>query len=92
MVTAIVLINVKRGMIPETVQWLVEMPGVAEAYSVAGPYDVVAIIRVAENEKLSELVTKKMVELDGIERTTTLFAFEAFSKYDLERMFSIGID
>jgi len=92
MVNAIVLINAERNRIPETVAALAEMPGVAEVYSVAGPYDIVAIIRVKENERLAELVTNKMLKLSGIERTNTLIAFEAFSKFDLERMFSIGME
>jgi hypothetical protein len=33
-----------------------------------------------------------MLKLDGIEKTTTLIGFKAYSNYDLERMFSIGID
>jgi len=91
MVNAIVLIQAKRDMIPETVDTLVEMDGVAEVYSVAGEYDIVAIIRVKENEQLAELVTRRMLKVEGIEKTSTLIAFEAFSKHDLERMFSIGM-
>ena len=92
MVNAIILINAVRNKIPETVSALAELPGVAEVYSVAGQYDIVAIIRVKENEQLAELVTKKMLKLEGIERTSTLIAFEAFSKFDLERMFSLGME
>jgi DNA-binding Lrp family transcriptional regulator len=92
MVTAIVLINTRRDKIPETVQALVDLPGVAEVYSVAGEYDVAAIIRVKENEQLADLVTRRMLKLDGIERTHTLIAFESFSKFDLDRMFAIGMD
>jgi DNA-binding Lrp family transcriptional regulator len=92
MVNAIILINAVRNKIPETVAALAELPGVAEVYSVAGQYDVVAIIRVKENEQLAELVTKKMLKLEGIERTSTLVAFESFSKFDLERMFSLGME
>jgi DNA-binding Lrp family transcriptional regulator len=92
MVTAIVLINAKRDRIPETVHALVELPGVAEVYSVAGQFDIAAIIRVQRNEQLADLVTRNMLKLEGIERTHTLIAFESFSKYDLERMFSIGMD
>ena len=91
MVTAIVLINSRRDKIPETVQALVDLPGVAEVYSVAGQYDIAAIIRVKENEQLADLVTRKMLKLEGIEKTNTLIAFDSFSKFDLERMFSIGM-
>ncbi len=92
MVTAIVLIEARRDKIPETVERLVEMNGVTEVYSVAGQYDIVAIIRVKENEQLADLVTRQMLKLEGIEHTNTLVAFEAFSKHDLERMFSIGME
>jgi DNA-binding Lrp family transcriptional regulator len=92
MVTAIVLINANRDMINETAQKLVDLHGVSEVYSVAGAYDLIAIIRVAENERLAELVTEEMLKLDGIEQTVTLIAFKAYSKHDLERMFSIGLE
>ena len=39
MVTAIVLINARRDAVNETAQALVELDGVAEVYSVAGPWD-----------------------------------------------------
>ena len=90
MVTAIVLIVAKRDRIPETTQALLELPGVCEVYSIAGNWDIAAIIRVNENDQLADLITRKMLKLEGIEKTTTLIALEVFSKYDLERMFSIG--
>lgn len=92
MITAVVLINAKRDKIPETVESLVGLAGVTEVYSVAGPYDIAAIIRVRQNEQLADLVTQKMLKLEGIEKTTTLIAFAAHSRYDLERMFSLGME
>ncbi|OGP59117.1 MAG: AsnC family transcriptional regulator [Deltaproteobacteria bacterium RBG_13_61_14] len=92
MVTAVVLIHARRDRISETTQALLELKGVCEVYSVAGDWDIAAIIRVKENEQLADLVTRQMLKLEGIEKTTTLIAFEAFSKYDLERMFSIGAE
>lgn len=92
MVSAIVLINAKRDKIPETTQALVKLPGVTEVFSVAGNYDIAAIIRVKDNLDLADLVTKKMLKLEGIEKTNTLIAFEVFSKFDLERMFSLGLE
>ena len=53
-------------------------------------YDLVAIIRVADNEALARVVTEHMLKVSGITKTETLIAFQAFSKHDLERMFSIG--
>ena len=92
MVTAFVLANVKRTAINETAQNLLKMKGVTEVYSVAGDWDLVVTIRVAENEQLSELITNHLLKLDDIIRTTTLIGFRAFSNYDLDRMFSIGAD
>jgi DNA-binding Lrp family transcriptional regulator len=91
-VTAIILINARRDKIPETTQALAGLPGVSEVYSIAGPYDIAAIIRVRENQELADLVTKKMLKIDGIEKSTTLIAFEVLSKFDLERMFSLGLE
>lgn len=92
MVTAIVLISAKRDRINETAEKLVELDGVSEVYSVAGPYDLAAVIRVRENQQLADLVTGEMVKLDGIEDTMTLIAFKAYSRHDLERLFSIGLE
>jgi hypothetical protein len=40
---------------------------------------------------MAEVVTGKMLAVPGIIRSETLIAFRAFSKHDLEAMFSIGI-
>ncbi|HWE62724.1 MAG TPA: Lrp/AsnC ligand binding domain-containing protein [Chloroflexota bacterium] len=90
MITAILLCTVNRQHIPETAQALLEIPEVSEVYSVAGDYDLVAIVRVRKHEDLAEVVTARLASLDAIMRTNTLIAFRAFSHHDLERLFSIG--
>ena len=40
---------------------------------------------------VAELVTDKMHSVAGIANSETLIAFKAFSKHDLEAMFSIGL-
>ncbi len=92
MVTAFVLINCRREMIQETANALTQMAGVAEVYSVAGQFDLVAIVRVKGNEEVADVVTGHLLRLQGIERTQTLISFRAYSKYDLDRMFSVGMD
>ena len=47
MVSAVVLLKIDRGMINTVADTLAEMEGVSEVYSVAGRYDLVAVIRVA---------------------------------------------
>jgi len=92
MVTAIVLVNVKRDAVNETAQALVKLDGVAEVYSVAGPWDLVVMVRVRSNDEMADVITNHMLKLESIEKTTTLIAFKAYSKHDLECMFSIGMD
>ena len=91
MVTAMILINTERRQVAAVAEALVEIEGISEVYSVSGNYDLVAIIRVAANEDLAELVTGKMVEIDGITHTETMLAFKVFSRHDLESMFAIGM-
>jgi DNA-binding Lrp family transcriptional regulator len=91
MVTAFILCNVERDKIAEAAQQLLSFEGVAEVYSVAGPYDLVAVARVRQNEDLSRVVTEDLVHIKGITRTTTLIAFRQYSKFDLERMFGLGM-
>ena len=90
MVTAIVLMNVTRGQVNSMATALAEIEGISEVYSVGGRFDLVVIIRVASNEAMAELVTSRLAQLEGIEHTETLLAFQSFSKHDLESMFSIG--
>ncbi len=89
MVTSIILLNVKRNRVNEIAEQLAGMKGVSEVYSVTGNYDLVAMIRVKTNEDLAELVTGHLVNIDGIEKTDTMLAFKAYSKHDLEAMFSV---
>lgn len=92
MVTSIVLINCERAHINDVSQKLLEFEGVTEVFSVAGQYDLVAILRVSNNDQIAELVTEKVLGIPGISRTETLIAFKVFSKYDLEHMFAIGAE
>ena len=92
MVSSVVLLNVAHGRINEVAERLAGLPGISEVYSVAGRYDLVAIVRVHDNEALADLVTEQMLHIDGIVNSETLIAFRVFSRHDLESMFSIGID
>lgn len=91
MVTAIILINAERTKINEVAEKLAEMDGISEAYSVSGKYDLVAIARVPSNDDLADLVTKKLLSIDSILKSETMLAFKAFSRHDLEAMFTVGM-
>lgn len=90
MVTAIVLLNVERNKVNAVAEKLAGMKGISEVYSVAGEYDLAAVIRVRDNETLADLVTTHMLKVDGITKSKTLISFRVYSKHDLEGMFSIG--
>lgn len=90
MTHAIVLIAAERTALVTLGGVLADEEGVAEAYSVTGEWDFVAIVRVAEHEALADVVTARIGQLEGVTRTQTMVAFEVFSRHDLEAMFSIG--
>lgn len=89
MVTFIILLNVKSNKITEIAEQLADLPEISEVYSVTGNYDLVVIVRTRSNDDVAELVTNRLGMIDGIEQTDTMLAFKAFSKHDLESMFSI---
>ncbi len=90
MTHAIVLIEAERQAIKTLGSALADVEGVAEAYSVTGEWDFVAILRVRDPQGVAEVVTRRFTALEGIRRTHTLVAFEVFSQHDLEALFSIG--
>ena len=92
MVTAIVLLHTEPGTVTDAAEGLARLDGVAEVYSVAGEWDLVVIVRVKRNEDLADLITSSISKAPGVMSTETLIAFRAYSRYDLERMFSIGMD
>jgi DNA-binding Lrp family transcriptional regulator len=87
---AIVLIRAARSALATLGGELADIDGVAEAYSVTGDWDFVAILRLREPDQLASVVTNGIARLSGVERTQTMVAFEAFSRHDLEALFSIG--
>jgi len=92
MVSAVILLSVEKTRVNEVAEQLVDLPGITEVYSVAGQYDLVAVARVRDNDAIADAVTRQMLKIEGILRSETLIAFRVFSRYDLERIFSIGAE
>jgi DNA-binding Lrp family transcriptional regulator len=90
MTHAVVLIEAERDALSTLGSELADIEGVAEAYSVTGQWDFVAIVRVPDHEQLADVVTDHIGALSGVARTQTMVAFAAFSRHDLEALFSIG--
>jgi DNA-binding Lrp family transcriptional regulator len=91
MVTAILLMKVQRGKVIEVAEALAGLAGISEVYSVAGRFDLVAILRVQQTEDMANVVTKEVVKVPGIVETETLTAFRAYSRHDLDAAFSLGL-
>jgi DNA-binding Lrp family transcriptional regulator len=92
MVTAIVLMTIDRGKVAMVAAALLEIQAISEVYSVAGPYDLVAVIRVTRHDDLNDLVTGRLAAIEGIASTQTLVAFRCYSRKDLQAMWDIGLD
>jgi len=92
MVNAIVLLNVQSDRINQVAEELVELDGISEVYSVAGQYDLVAMIRARNDEQVASLVTEQLLRVEGLLSSETLIAFRTFSRHDLDGMFSVGLD
>jgi len=91
-ITAFVMLTVEPGRVKPLAEELLRVKGVAEVYSVAGPYDLIAIVRVREHDQLSELVTETISSHAGIVGTETVVAFRAFSNRDLDAVWDIGVN
>ncbi|MEB3980785.1 Lrp/AsnC ligand binding domain-containing protein [Mycobacterium sp. 663a-19] len=92
MITAFVMIVAANEGLTELAERLVDLDGVYEVYSVTGEFDVIAVVRVAEFDRVAELVTGEISKLPHVLDTRTYIAFRAYSRLDLEAMFSIGAD
>lgn len=89
MVAGLVLIRAAREHIASAARAVADIDGVAEVYSVSGEWDLVAIIRVPEWERIADVVTEQLARVEGLERTTTLVAFRVFSRKDIAGAFDI---
>ena len=84
MISAVILIEAEPVHVTDLAEQLVELDGVAEAYSVTGEYDLVAILRVKEQDELAKVVTNGIAKLTGVQRTHTLVAFKVYRAADYD--------
>ncbi len=92
MVTAVVLIKAQTDKVSALAEQMAELEGVSEVFSVAGQYDLVALVRVRENDDLARVISDQVRKLPGIVSSETLIAFKVYSKQDIEAAFSLGLD
>lgn len=92
MVTAVVLIKAQTDRVTSLAEQMADIEGVSEVFSVAGQYDLVALVRVRENEDLARVISDRLRKLPGMVSSETLIAFKVYSKKDLEAAFALGLD
>lgn len=92
MVAALVMIKAQTDKVGELASALTEIEGVSEVFSVAGQWDLVAIVRVRDNDDLATVVTDRIRKVPGIVGSETLIAFRTYSRREVEAGFSLGIE
>ena len=71
MIAAYILIQTETGQAAVVAAALRDLPGVWEAASLAGPYDVIARAQARDIDELAKFVTSRVQALDGVSRTMT---------------------
>jgi len=92
MVAALVMIKAQTDKVSALAESLAEIDGVSEVFSVAGQWDLVAIVRTRDNDTLAGVVTDRIRKLPGIAGSETMIAFRTYSRRELEAGFSLGVD
>ncbi|HVU32086.1 MAG TPA: Lrp/AsnC ligand binding domain-containing protein [Opitutaceae bacterium] len=90
MPTAIVLLKVDHRKVTGTAEKLLEIPDVSEVYSISGRYDLLAIIKCDDIDKIEGIVTDQLLKIEGIVDSETMFAFRSYDKREGGR--SIDVD
>ncbi|MDP9456102.1 MAG: AsnC family transcriptional regulator [Actinobacteria bacterium] len=92
MVTAVVLVTTESERVAEAAQAMLKIEGVTEVYSVTGPYDLVVMVRIPDFERMAQIIPEKLAQVPGVARTETMVAFRTYSDYDLDRIWSQGLE
>ena len=71
MIAAYILILAEPGKAATVAAALRDVPGVLDAASVAGPYDVIARAQAPDIDELAKLAASRIQALDGVTRTLT---------------------
>lgn len=90
MISALCFVQVNPGRINDVGRAIASIPGVRAAYSVTGTIDMVALIEVADHDRVAEVVNDGIGAIDGVLSTETHIAFRTYRPEDVEAGFSIG--
>ena len=90
MITTIVLVKAEPRLIPQCAKHIAAIDGVTDVYSVSGEWDLVVLVKVPQFDDIAKIVTERFPSVPGLVRTTTLTAFKAYSKADIEQGWDVG--
>ncbi|MEN9789827.1 MAG: hypothetical protein RLZZ473_1891 [Pseudomonadota bacterium] len=91
-VTAMVMIKAQPSRSAALAAEIAEVKGVSEVFSVAGRFDLVAIVRAQRNEDLADIVSGSIHSLPGIVESETLIAFRVYTKRELTEGTALFMD
>lgn len=91
-VTAMVMIKAQPSRSAALAAEIAEAKGVSEVFSVAGRFDLVAIVRAQRNEDLADIVSGSIHSLPGIVESETLIAFRVYTKRELTEGTALFMD
>ncbi len=74
-VKAFVLIVVDPAKTIEVFERLSNVEGISEVHQVMGPYDIVAVVDVANLSEVPSVISRHIRAVEGIESTTTCVTF-----------------
>lgn len=80
-VLAFVTLDIAQGRLDDVVAHVHEIPEVLEAHAITGPGDVLCRVVARTNEDLQRVISE-MLEVRGIDRTTTHIALSEQIPYD----------
>ncbi len=75
MIKAFVLIVVDPAKTVDVYNQLRTVDGISEVYQVMGPYDIVAVVEVANLTDVPAVISRHIRAVQGIESTTTCVTF-----------------
>ena len=77
MPVAFVLVKAQSEVISNLVNDVLYIDEVTEAYSIAGPWDIIIKVVSEKFEKVATVVTEKILKFKGVKDTLTLMAFRS---------------
>jgi DNA-binding Lrp family transcriptional regulator len=90
-VLAFTTLEIAQGRLEDVVQHLREIPEVLEVHATTGPGDLHCRV-VAQNNEHLQAVISRMLEVQGINRTTTVIALSAQIAFRVQPLVTTAVD